>query len=232
MITLRRSDERGRAEHGWLDTRHTFSFADYHDPAHMGYSVLRVINEDRIAPAAGFPTHAHRDMEILTYVIEGALEHKDSLGHGSVIRPSEVQRMSAGSGISHSEYNASVAQPVHLLQIWILPERRGLEPGYEQRRFEPGDRRGRLQLLASRNGDADSVTLHQDAAVYVTHLASGESVRHTFASGRRAWVQLVHGRVRVDGILLETGDGAAVASVAELALVAEAEAEVLLFDLP
>jgi len=233
MITIRRAEERGHADHGWLDTRHTFSFADYHDPAHMGFGDLRVINEDRVQPGAGFPTHGHRDMEIISYVLEGELAHRDSLGNGSTIRPGEVQRMSAGTGVRHSEMNASASQPVHFLQIWILPSQRGLAPGYEQRAFPSEERRGRLRLVASPDGRDGSVTVHQDARLSIALLADGERVRHELASGRRAWVHVARGELTVNGSRLRAGDGAAVED--EVALEIEGTstpaAEVLVFDL-
>jgi hypothetical protein len=231
MITVRRAAERGHADHGWLDTYHSFSFADYHDPRHMGWGPLRVINEDRVAPGEGFPPHAHRDMEIVTYVLSGALEHKDSLGTGSVIRPGDVQRMSAGTGVRHSECNPSATEPVHLLQIWIEPARRGIAPGYEQKAFPDADKRGRLRVIASPEGRAGSVTIQQDAVVSATVLEPGERVTHTLGAGRRAWVQVARGAVTLNGQPLAQGDGAAVADVRELVLAAVEPAEVLLFDL-
>jgi hypothetical protein len=232
MIELRKAAERGHSNHGWLDSRHTFSFADYHDPRHMGFSVLRVINDDRVEPAAGFPTHGHRDMEIVSYVLEGALEHKDSLGTGSVIRPGEVQRMTAGTGVRHSEYNASRTEPVHFLQIWILPRAQGLVPGYEQKRFEPAELAGRLRLVASPDGRDSSVTIHQDAQLYASRLGSGEHVSYTLAPGRRAYVHVARGAVTLNSARLAAGDGAGVSSESALTLAAEEPAEVLLFDLP
>ena len=231
MLTIRRAGARGHADHGWLDTRHTFSFADYYDPREMGFGSLRVINEDRVRPGAGFPTHGHRDMEILSYVLAGALEHRDSLGTGSVIRPGDVQRMSAGTGVMHSEYNASAAEPVHFLQIWILPERRGLAPGYEQNHFPAADRRGRLRLVASRDGRDGSLVIHADAHVYATLLEPGQAVTHALAANRHAWVQVAHGTVTLDGEALAAGDGAAVSGEGALALAAREPAEVLVFDL-
>jgi redox-sensitive bicupin YhaK (pirin superfamily) len=232
VITVRRAAERGHFDHGWLDTSHTFSFADYHDARHMGWGPLRVINEDRVAPGAGFPPHAHRDMEIVTYVLSGALEHKDSLGTGSVIRPGDVQRMSAGTGVRHSEYNPSSTEPVHFLQIWIEPARRGIPPGYEQKRFAEADMRGRLRLIASPDGREGSVTIQQDAAVYATVLDAGQHVVHRLRPGRRAWVQVARGAVGLDGQRLARGDGAAIRDEAELILAGLEAAEVLLFDLP
>ena len=231
MITIRKSKERGHANHGWLDTFHTFSFADYWDPSHMGWGPLRVINEDRVAPGTGFPTHAHRDMEIITYVLEGALEHRDSLGTGSVITPGEVQRMSAGTGVRHSEYNASRTEPVHLLQIWILPESRNLPPSYEEKVFSAAEKRGRLRLVASRDAREGSVLIHQNASVYAGLLEPGQSVRHTLAAGRGAWLHLVSGAATVNGSLLATGDGAAIENEPALDIVATAPTELLLFDL-
>jgi len=229
-MQIRRSHERGHAEHGWLDSFHTFSFADYYDPAHMGYRALRVINEDRVAPRAGFPTHPHRDMEILTYVLEGELGHKDSMGNGSVIRPGEVQRMSAGTGVYHSEMNASRDQPVHLLQIWIQPDRTGYPPGYEQKAFPEDDRTGRLRLVASRDGRDGSVTIHQDAQLWTGRLRAGDRARHTLAPGRHAWIHVARGDVDVNGTRLAAGDAAAIDDAGPIDLVG-ADGEVLLFDL-
>ncbi len=228
MIQLRKANDRGHANHGWLDSWHTFSFADYHDPAHVRFSALRVINEDRVAPGEGFPTHPHRDMEIITYVLEGALEHKDSLGTGSVIRPGEVQRMSAGTGIRHSEFNHSQTEPVHFLQIWILPDRQGVQPGYEQKRIEVD---GQLRLVASPDGSDGSVTIHQDARVYAARL-NGSEVTHALAPGRRAWLQVARGAVQLNGTTLQTGDGAGIENEPAMKLTADGSAEVLLFDLP
>src|SRR3970040_3025505 len=202
MIQLRKAEDRGHANHGWLDSWHTFSFADYHDPRHMGFSALRVINEDRVQPGAGFPTHGHRDMEIISYVLEGALEHQDSLGNGSVIRPGDVQRMSAGTGVTHSEDNASHTEPVHLLQIWIRPNQRGLVPEYEQKELPETARRSRLCLVASPDGCDASLTIHQDAFLYVTLLGRGESVTHALAPGRSAYLHVARGRARLDGFTL------------------------------
>jgi quercetin 2,3-dioxygenase len=232
MITIRRADERGGADHGWLDTRHTFSFAEYHDPRFTGFGALRVINEDRVAPGAGFPTHAHRDMEIISYVLEGALEHRDSLGTGSVIRPGDVQRMSAGTGVRHSEYNASKTEPVHFYQIWIEPRAHGIAPGYEQKTLSDADRHGRLRLIASPDGREGSVTIHQDALVYATVLAPGEQVVLAPPAGRRAWVQVARGAIAVNGQRLAEGDGAAVTDEPKVTIAGAAPAEVILFDLP
>lgn len=231
MMTLRPSHERGHANHGWLDSYHTFSFADYYDPRHMGFRHLRVINEDRVQPGAGFDAHSHRDMEILTYVLEGALEHKDSMGNGSVIRPGEVQRMSAGTGISHSEYNYSKAEPVHLLQIWIVPEQRGLKPGYEQRSFTIQEERGTLCLIAVRDARGGAVTVHQDVDLFVALLDRGDRVVHRLESGRHAWVQVARGAVMINGLPLKAGDGAAVSEDDALQISANDNSEILLFDL-
>jgi redox-sensitive bicupin YhaK (pirin superfamily) len=237
MITIRRADERGRFDHGWLDTRHTFSFADYYDPAQMGFRALRVINEDRVQAGQGFGRHGHRDMEIVSYVLDGALAHQDSTGTGSTIRRGDVQRMSAGTGVLHSEMNASSDAPVHFLQIWIQPARRGLAPGYEQKRFEDEEKRGRLRLVASPDGADGSVTIHQDARLFSTLLSRGERVEHRLGRGRGAWVQVARGRVRVladgDAEALAAGDGVAVERAASIALEGDGdgEAEALLFDL-
>lgn len=232
MIAIRRSEDRGIANHGWLDSRHTFSFGDYYDADQMGFGSLRVINEDRVRPGAGFGTHGHRDMEIISYVVDGALEHKDSIGTGSVIRPGDVQRMSAGTGIRHSEFNHSAEKPVHFLQIWLLPERGGINPGYEQKRFSDDDKRGRLRLIASRDGREGSVTVHQDADIFASVLNKNETVTHTFTGNRKAWVQVVRGTVEINGQELRAGDGAQAQNVATLTLTGRADdSEVLLFDL-
>jgi len=231
MIAVRPAAERGHADHGWLDTRHTFSFASYHDPRHMGFRSLRVINEDRVKPAEGLGTHAHRDMEILTWVLEGALGHKDSMGNGSVIRPGDLQRMSAGTGVTHSEFNPSREAPVHFLQIWLLPRERGLPPGYEQKRFPQEARRGRLRLIAAGDGREGAVTIHQDADLWTALLQPGESVRHVLVPGRYAWVHVARGAVSLNGSTLGAGDGAAVSDEATLEITGAARAEVLLFDL-
>jgi quercetin 2,3-dioxygenase len=247
MITQRSAADRGHADHGWLLSHHSFSFADYHDPRFMGFRTLRVLNEDIVAPGEGFPTHSHHDMEILTWILEGALEHKDSMGNGSVIRPGELQRMSAGTGVQHSEANPSQAR-VHLLQIWIVPEQRGLPPGYEQKAFPEAARRGKLCLLASRNGRDGSVTIHQDAELWTALLARGEQVVHPLRPGRHAWVQVARGTVTVRGnttdflgasssIVLRAGDGASISEEQQVVLLANeggpggTPAEVLLFDL-
>ena len=232
MILLRKSGERGHANHGWLDTWHSFSFADYHDPAEMGWGVLRVINEDFIAPGMGFGTHGHRDMEIVTYLLDGALEHKDSLGNGAVIRPGEVQRMSAGRGVLHSEFNPSATDASHLLQIWIEPNVRGVKPSYEQISFSPEARRGQLRLVASGDGREGSVTIHQDAALYASLLAPGEAVRHALAPGRRAYLHVARGAVTLKSQSLRDGDGAKIADEPLLEIAATQDAEILLFDLP
>lgn len=231
QTTIRKSADRGTARLGWLDSRHSFSFGGYFDPAHMGFGPLRVINEDRVAPGGGFPTHPHRDMEIVSYVLDGALAHKDSLGAASVIRPGDVQRMTAGTGVTHSEYNASDEAPVHFLQIWIVPEREGLAPGYEQKRFAPAEKRGRLRLVASRDGRDGSITVHRDVDVYATALAPGERVAHEMRPGRGAWVQVARGDVLVNGARLEAGDGLAATGDGELLLEGESESEALLFDM-
>ena len=231
MITLRRAGERGHFDHGWLDTYHTFSFASYYDPAQMGFRALRVINQDRVQPKEGFPTHPHRDMEIVTYVLEGALEHKDSMGNGGVIRPGEVQRMSAGTGLTHSEYNHSGSEPVHFLQIWIQPDESGFAPSYDQKAFAADERRGRLRLVASRAGREGSVSYHTDTDLYATLLAPGQTVTHPLRPGRHAWLHVARGAVQLNGQELAAGDGAAVSGEPLLALAATDHAEVLLFDL-
>ncbi|HEV2056095.1 MAG TPA: pirin family protein [Methylomirabilota bacterium] len=231
MIAVRPAAERGHADHGWLDTRHTFSFASYHDPRHMGFRSLRVINEDRVKPGEGFGTHAHRDMEILTWVLEGALGHKDNMGNGSVIRPGDLQRMSAGTGVTHSEFNPSPEAPVHFLQIWLLPRERGLPPGYEQKHFTQEARRGRLRLIAAGDGRDGAVTIHQSADLWTALLQPNESVRHALARGRYAWLHVARGAVSVNGSTLGAGDGAAVSDEAALEIAGAARAEVLLFDL-
>jgi redox-sensitive bicupin YhaK (pirin superfamily) len=235
MVIIRRAGERGHAEHGWLDSRHTFSFADYYDARHMGFRALRVINEDRVAPGQGFGRHSHRDMEIVTYVLDGALEHEDSIGTGSIIRPGDVQRMSAGTGVAHSEFNASPDEPVHFLQIWLLPRERGLPPGYEQRSFSPGERQGKLRVVASPDGRDGSVTVHSDATLYGTLLAGGQVVELPLAPGRHAWVHVARGQARVAGQTLGAGDAAALSQEAAVKLeglgAADQPAEILVFDL-
>jgi redox-sensitive bicupin YhaK (pirin superfamily) len=232
MITVRRSAERGHADHGWLDTYHTFSFADYYDPRHMGFGPLRVINEDYVAAGRGFPTHGHRDMEIITYVLEGQLAHKDSLGTGSVIRPGDVQRMSAGTGVRHSEFNPSATEPLHLLQIWIEPHHTGLAPSYEEKVFSDTDKINRLRLVASPDGRDGSVTIHQDALVYGSVIEAGREVIYPLAEGRRAWLQVARGRVSMNGQTLEQGDGAALTDERALTVAGKERAEIILFDLP
>ena len=233
MMQVRQSEERGKANFGWLDSRHSFSFGDYHDPRHMGFGPLRVINEDWVKPGAGFDTHGHQDMEIVTYVLDGALEHKDSLGTGSVIRPGEVQRMTAGTGIRHSEYNPSKTEPVHLLQIWILPEQGGLTPSYEQKNFPAEDLQGRLRLVASPDGRDGSVHIHQNAAIYAARLGADERIEVPVVPGRRYWLQIARGAVQANGAALKAGDGAAISEEAKIALAStEGGTEVLLFDLP
>ena len=231
MIRVRRSGERGQFDHGWLDTRHTFSFAGYYDPAQMGFRALRVINEDRIRPGQGFGTHGHRDMEIVTYVLEGALAHRDSLGTGSVLRAGELQRMTAGTGITHSEFNASATEPVHLYQIWLRPEREGLEPSYEQRAIPGSETRGRLRLVAAPDGRDGALVIRQDARLYLASLEAGQEVEHGLRPGRHAWVQVLRGGLDLDGQALSAGDGAAISDATGLAIRAAGPAEVLLFDL-
>jgi hypothetical protein len=231
MLTIRRSDERGGGDYGWLKTQHTFSFNDYWDEKWMGFRSLRVINEDWVAPNGGFATHPHRDMEIITYVLSGKLEHKDSLGTGSVILPGDGQRMTAGRGIRHSEFNPSSTEKVHLLQIWILPDKHGYEPSYEQKSFPEAEKRGRLRLIASNNGAEDSVKINQDAKLFVTLLAAGEEVRHALAAKRHAWLQVAKGEVELNGQKLQQGDGAAISDEKELHIKAAKDADVLLFDL-
>jgi len=231
MITLRRSTERGGGDYGWLNTRHTFSFSDYYDPRWMGFRSLRVINEDWIAPDGGFPPHPHADMEIITYVLEGKLEHKDSLGTGSVILPGDGQRMTAGRGIRHSELNPSNKEPVHLYQIWILPEKKGLEPSYEQKTFPAGEKQGKLRVIASRDAQDGSVKINQDAQLYVSLLQPGEEVEHQFAKNRHGWLQVARGSVELNGQKFSAGDGAAISDEQAIAIKATDKSEVLLFDL-
>jgi hypothetical protein len=231
MITIRPAGERGGADHGWLNTRHTFSFSNYYDQRHMGFRDLRVINEDRVAPGQGFGTHGHRDMEILSYVVSGGLEHRDSIGNGAVIRPHEWQRMSAGTGVRHSEANASADEPVHFYQIWILPEAEGIRPGYEQKLFAPEEKTGRLRLVASGDGREGSLKVHQNVSVYNALLKEGDAVEHRLGQGRHAWLQVVKGAVELNGNGLGAGDGAAVSEEVALAIRAGGESEVILFDL-
>jgi len=231
MIQIRKGNERGHAQHGWLESYHTFSFADYYDSTFMGFGALRVINEDRVQPASGFPSHSHRDMEIVSYVLEGALEHKDSLGNGSVIRPGEVQRMSAGRGITHSEFNPSRTELVHFLQIWIMPEQPGFSPSYEQQAIELSAARGKFHPIASRQGGRGKVKLHQDATMLVAILEPGEKLLHRLVSGRRAWLQVARGAIALKDYALKAGDGAAIDAESELKIEAERAAEFLLLDL-
>jgi quercetin 2,3-dioxygenase len=230
MITVRPAGARGHAHHGWLDTYHSFSFADYYDPEHMGFRSLRVLNEDYVAPRSGFGTHPHRDMEIITYVLGGQVEHKDSMGSATVIRPGEVQRMSAGTGVLHSEMNR-FDEELHMLQIWILPERRGLPPSYEQKAFDEQERQGRLRVVASPDGREGSVKVHQDMTLHSTLLGQGEKAEYVLKPGRHAWVQLARGSGTLNGVALEAGDGAAISDESTLVLTASAPLEALLFDL-
>jgi redox-sensitive bicupin YhaK (pirin superfamily) len=231
MITIRKSDERGRANHGWLDTHFTFSFADYFDPEHVQFRTLRVMNDDRVAGGGGFPMHPHRDMEIVTYVLEGALEHRDSMGHGSVIKPGDVQYMSAGTGVTHSEANASKTEPVHLYQIWMTPDKRGHKPAYDQKNFSEEEKRGKLRIVASPDGREGSVKIRQDNELYATVLSAGDSVKHALKPERHAYVQVARGSVTLNGKQLETGDGAAISAEKAVELTGVKDAEVLLFDL-
>ncbi len=232
MITIRPAQERGNANFGWLDSKHTFSFGSYYDPNHMGFANLRVINEDKVQPGKGFGTHSHRDMEIISYVLEGKLEHKDSIGHGSTIRPGDVQRMSAGTGIAHSEFNGSTTDLVHFLQIWIMPDTAGIKPSYEQKNFPLADRQGKLRLVASADGRDGSVTIHQDASLYVAVLKDGDRINHNTDNSRSLWLQVAKGTVEVNGRALNTGDGAAITQESDLEVVATADnTEILLFDL-
>jgi redox-sensitive bicupin YhaK (pirin superfamily) len=231
MITLRPARERGHFDHGWLDTWHTFSFADYHDPRHMGFRQLRVINDDRVRGGHGFPPHGHRDMEIVTYVLDGALEHKDSMGNGSVIRPGDVQRMSAGTGVVHSEFNPSTSELVHLLQIWMLPVAPGLTPEYEQKAFADDQLRDRLRVIADPGGRDGAVTIHTDVALFASRLTAGREVQHAFAPGRFGWLHVARGTVTLDATKLAAGDGAAISDESALAVKASEASEILLFDL-
>jgi quercetin 2,3-dioxygenase len=230
-LTLRKAEDRGKADLGWLDSRHTYSFGDYRDSRHMGFGPLRVINDDRVAAGGGFAPHGHADMEIVSYVLEGALEHKDSLGTGSVIRPGDVQRMSAGTGIRHSEFNASKTQPVHFLQIWIIPEREGLEPGYEQKAFADEDKNGKFRLVASRDGRDGSLTVHRDVDLYAALLSGGQQATHTLRAGRGAWVHVARGAVTLNGTPLKAGDGASLSTPGALSFDRADAAELLLFDI-
>ena len=231
MIRIRPANERGHADHGWLDTYHTFSFANYHDPQNMGFRSLRVINDDRVAAGGGFPMHPHRDMEIVSYVVEGALEHRDNMGNGSVIRPGDVQRMSAGTGVMHSEVNPSDTEGMRLLQIWIVPARTGIEPSYEQRHFSTDDRKGKLRVVASPDGAEGSVTVHTDARIFAALLGPGDRVAHEIDDGRGVWVQVVRGSIRLGDEVLSEGDGAAVEQQTSVQIEGESESEILLFDL-
>ena len=231
MLAIRPADDRGLANLGWLDSRHTFSFGHYYDPQFMGFGPLRVINEDRVKPAQGFGTHGHSDMEIISYVLDGALEHKDSLGTGSIIRPGDVQRMTAGTGVRHSEFNASDSDPVHFLQIWILPEQEGLEPSYEQKAFSDEQKRGQLRLVGSRDGRDGSVTIHQDVDLYASLLGTGDEVSFELGDGRNGWLQVARGSVRLDDKNLSTGDGVALKGACDLQITGAEDAEILLFDM-
>lgn len=231
-MQIRRAKDRGYADHGWLKSFHTFSFADYLDPAHMGFRALRVINEDKVAPGQGFGTHGHRDMEIVSYVLYGALEHKDSIGTGSVIKPGEVQRMSAGTGVRHSEFNASKMDVVHFLQIWIVPDRAGHDPGYEQKAFSDDEKRGKLRLVASPDGREGSVTIHQDARMYAGLFDEGERASFDVPKGRGAWLHVARGSVDVNGTALEAGDAVAFENAETIAIAGKKKGEVILFDLP
>ena len=231
MQSIRRSDDRGAAQFGWLDSRHTFSFGHYHDPKFMGFGPLRVINEDRVQPGRGFDTHGHRDMEIISYVVSGALRHEDSLGNGSIIRPGDVQRMTAGSGVRHSEYNASDDEPVHFLQIWIQPEALGLPPGYEQKAFPAEEQTNRLALVVARGGRDGAVSIHRDVDIYAGRLDAGVTIGHTFRAGRSGWMQVVRGELRANDLVLQAGDGLALGQVPSLELKAIGASELLLFDM-
>ena len=231
MISIRRSKERGHFDHGWLNTYHTFSFDQYYDPRYMGFRSLRVINEDFVAAGRGFPKHGHRDMEIITYILEGALKHEDSMGNGSVIRPGDVQRMTAGTGVRHSEQNDSSEQPVHLLQIWIIPSEDNLEPGYEQKAFSVDERRNQMRLIASTDGRDGSVVVHQDVSLFASILDEGTSVKHALSQSRYGWLQVARGAVEINGERAEQGDGVVIVAESELSIQALAASEVLLFDL-
>jgi redox-sensitive bicupin YhaK (pirin superfamily) len=231
MLTVRKADDRGHADHGWLDSRHTFSFAEYHDPAHMGFRSLRVINEDRVAPGQGFGRHSHRDMEILSYVLDGGLEHQDSMGTGAVIQPGDVQRMSAGSGVTHSEYNASKRDPVHFLQIWLMPNQRGIKPSYEQKTFTQADKVGKLRRVASPDGQDGSVTIHADATVYAGLFDRDQGTELSLAPGRHAWVHVVRGRAQVNGTTLSAGDAVALSDERTVRIQGIDASELLVFDL-
>ncbi len=231
MIRVRKADSRGHADHGWLKSYHTFSFAGYRDPEQMGFRTLRVVNEDRVAAGQGFGTHAHHDMEIVSYVLDGALEHKDSMGNGEVLKPGEFQRITAGAGITHSEFNPLDDQATHFYQIWLLPERKGIDPGYEQKAFDPEGRRNRLQLVASRDAAESSLLIHQDARIFLSDLESDAAVEHVLQPQRHAWLQVLRGSVKLNGNVLDTGDGAAVSDEPMIAIAANGPAEIMLFDL-
>jgi redox-sensitive bicupin YhaK (pirin superfamily) len=231
MIKIRKAEERGHFDFGWLNTYHTFSFGDYYDPTHMGFRSLRVINEDVVQKRRGFPRHGHRDMEIFTYILQGALEHRDSMGNGSIIRPGDVQRMSAGTGVTHSESNPSPDEPVHLLQIWILPSEEGIPPDYEEKRFPDDEKRNKLRLIISPDAAAGSVKIHQDAQVYASVLDSDQEVSHSLASGRHAWLQVAAGSVALNDVRLKQGDGAAVSQETAITIAAQEPSEILLFEL-
>lgn len=231
MIRIRKSADRGHADHGWLDTYHTFSFGTYHDPDHSRFRSLRVMNEDRIAPGQGFGTHPHHDMEIVTYVLEGALEHQDSMGHGEVLRPGEFQRMTAGTGITHSEFNPSATERTHLYQIWLFPGHKGITPSYEQKRFPESDRHNRLQLVAAHDAAEGSLKIHQDARIFLSQIDAGSEVHYDLATGRYAWLQVLRGSVSLNSEPLHPGDGAAVGNESHLRIHATTNAEIMLFDL-
>lgn len=231
MFEIRHAEERGVANFDWLNSKHTFSFGHYHDPNHMGFGPLRVINEDRVQPGRGFDTHGHRDMEIISYVLEGALQHKDSMGNGSIIKPGDVQRMTAGTGVRHSEFNPSESERVHFLQIWILPEKEGLKPGYEQKTFSEAEKHSALRLVGSRDGRDGSVTIHQDVDLYATCLGDGQEIAHTPEAGRKVWVQIARGEAEVNGTPLKAGDGVALADEARVTLRGASNAEILLFNM-
>jgi redox-sensitive bicupin YhaK (pirin superfamily) len=231
MIAIRKASERGHADHGWLNTYHTFSFSSYHDPAHMGFRSLRVMNEDRVAAGKGFGAHPHNNMEIVSYVLEGALQHKDSLGNGEVLRPGEFQRITAGTGIAHSEFNPSKDQPTHFYQIWLLPQRNGLTPSYEQKRFDDSELHNTLRLVASPAGEKGSLTIHQDARIYLSKLDGETPLEFEIAPGRHAWLQVLRGAVTLNGLAMQTSDGAAVSNESKLTISAASNAEVMLFDL-
>jgi quercetin 2,3-dioxygenase len=232
MITIRKANERGHFDHGWLNTYHTFSFDQYYDPRYMGFRTLRVINEDSVSPGRGFPTHGHRDMEIITYVLEGALQHQDNMGNGSVIRPGEVQRMTAGTGVRHSEQNASQTEPVHFLQIWILPDTVGLQPSYEQKSFSEDERRNKLRLIASSDGREGAVTIHQDIGLYASIIEPGAKVLHSMKATRYGWLQVARGSVDLNGERVDHGDSAVIVGESDLEIAGQGRSEILLFDLP